>query len=125
LTKAIVLVYNGNSDFGVEGYMRVIAWILLILCGCNALKRLGGMFFADDAGARFLFLLLAIVEGISVYVALTYLYFAHTPFRWAIIGAAVVNGITAILTLFEEEPLDRLFGFLVKGFACVGFILML
>ena len=105
--------------------MRVIAWILLIFCSFETLKALGGMFFEDDAEQRFLSLFMAIVQAASVYVALTYLYFAHTPFRWAIIAVSAFNGISALLSLFKEEAIERIFAFAVKTFYCIGFILML
>ena len=105
--------------------MRVVAWILLILSCLEALKSLGGMLFGESAGSRFFSLFMLVINAAAVYVALTYLYFAHTPFRWAIIGVAVASGISALVHLAEEDAFSRVCGIIVKTFYCVGFILML
>ena len=105
--------------------MTVLAWFLLIFCGFETLKALGKMLLGDDSAVRFLNLFFAIVYGAAVYVALTYLYFAHQPYNFVIIAVAVVNGIIALASLMMEEPIERVFGFLVRGFYCVGFLLLL
>ncbi len=105
--------------------MRVIAWILLILSGLEALKALGGTLFGESSGSRFFSLFTLAIHGAAVYVALTYLYFAHTPFKWAIIAVAVANGVGALLSLTEEDVFSRVCGVIVKVLYCVGFILLL
>lgn len=105
--------------------MRVIAWILLILSGLEALKSLGGTLFGESTGSRFFSLFMLMINAVAVYVSLTYLYFAHSPLRWAIIGVAVASGISALVHLTEEDAFSRVCGIIVKTFYCVGFILML
>ena len=105
--------------------MRTIAWILLILSCFGALRVLGVMLFGDDAGVRFFALFLLAIQAISVYVSLTYLYFAHTPHRWAIIVAGVANGVAALLALTDDEAFSRISKLAVNAFLCVGFFLLL
>lgn len=105
--------------------MRVIAWILLILSGLEALKALGGTLFGESTGSRFFSLFTLVLHAGAIYVALTYLYFAHTPFRWAIIAVAVINGISALVALTEEDVFSRVCGVILKVLYCVGFLLLL
>ena len=105
--------------------MRIIAWILLIFCSFEVLKALGSMFFGESAGKRFLSLFVLVAQAVAVYVAVTYLYFAHNPYRIAIIVAGAFNGLSALLALCQEEAVDRVFGFILKALYCAGFLLLL
>lgn len=105
--------------------MTVLAWFLLILCTFSALSALWMMMFGESSAIRFLNLFLAVVYGTCVYVALTYLYFAHQPYKFVIIAVAVVNGIIALGSLLKEEAGDRIWGLFVRAFYCVGFLLLL
>jgi hypothetical protein len=105
--------------------MTVLAWFLLVLCSFATLSALWTMMAGESSAIRFLNLFLVVVYGACVYVALTYLYFAHQPYKFVIIAVAVVNGIIALASLMMEEPIERVFGFLVRVFYCVGFLLLL
>ena len=63
--------------------------------------------------------------SLSAADVLTYLYFAHTPFRWAIIGVAIASGISALIHLTEEDAFSRVCGIIVKVFYCIGFVILL
>ena len=88
--------------------MTVLAWILLVFCACSTVSSLFMMMCGESSAIRFLNLFYVVVYGSAVYVALTYLYFAHQPYKFVIIAVAVVNGIIALGSLLKEELGDRI-----------------
>ena len=105
--------------------MVVLAWILFILSSLDALKSLFEAFFGDELPKRLYALFQLAIRGLSVYLLIEFLFLSHTVIPWIAITVAVANGIFALSSFFYEEVADRIFGFVVRGLYCVGFIVLL
>lgn len=105
--------------------MVALAWVLFIFSGLDALKSLYEALFGDELLKRLYALVHVAVRGASIYLLIAFLFLSHAVIPWLAIAVAVANGIFAIASLFYEDVDERVFGFVVRAFYCVGFIILL